>query len=196
MPTKPLTCMDNMADDAKVTRFQATILPHLASALNLARWLTGHDQDAEDLAQESYLRAFRYFDSFDGRNCRAWLLSIVRNVFYSSYRARQSAGVQIPIAELTEGLDFNTELLNFSANTEVEQVLMRHDDHRLVHQALQRLPAEFREILVLRELEDLPYKEISMVAGIPIGTVMSRLARARKMLADHLLKTCESGCLP
>lgn len=162
------------------------------SAFNLARWLARNDEDAEDIVQEAYLRAYTFFDGFRGDNGRPWLLQIVRNTFYTLHQQRKTEGESIAFDDALHGL--GTDDLGGAprAAHEPEAHLCRKDDRRELDRALMALPAEFREVLVLRELEDLSYKEISGIAGIPIGTVMSRLARARKQLA-HVLNLTKPG---
>lgn len=164
----------------KIAAFEQTFLPHLDAAYNLARWIVTNDQDAEDMVQEAFLRAFKYFDGFHGDNARAWLLAIVRNVCYTWLRENRS--------EL-----FNTSIQDdlFESDSEAnnpETLLQHYLNQNLVQRVLKDLPLEFREIIILRELEDLSYKEIAQVAGIPIGTVMSRLARAHQRLKESLIK--------
>ncbi len=159
------------------------MLPHLDAAYNLARWLTRNDQDAEDAVQESYLRAFKFFDGFRGDRGRAWLLGIVRNACYSRFQQNQAHRLETPFDEETHGIDGQDA--NAAPNNP-ESILSRHDDVRLLNEALEKLPVEFREMIVLKDLEDFSYKEIADIAVIPIGTVMSRLARARKLLLTHL----------
>ena len=150
------------------------MLPHLDSAYNLARWLTGNDQDAEDVAQEACLRALNFFDGFHGDDGRAWLLAIVRNTCYDWLRKNRGGVHQFaPPEELEMAAD--------SAPTpEAEQ--LRKADRQMVREGLEALPAEYREALVLRELEGMSYRQIAEVTGVPIGTVMSRLSRGRKRL--------------
>lgn len=162
-----------------ISRFESIVLPHLDAAYNLARWLTRSDQDAEDMVQEAYLRAFKSFDSFYGGNARAWVLTIVRNTCFS-WLAKNRA------RDLTISFDENPD----EAESEIptpEVLLLEREDKQVLGQALESLPAEFREILILRELEGLTYKEIAGVVGIPPGTVMSRLARARGRLKRSLV---------
>jgi RNA polymerase sigma-70 factor (ECF subfamily) len=147
------------------------VLPHLDSAYNLARWLVGSREDAEDVVQETYLRAFRYSSGFRGGDARAWLLTIVRNTSYSWLRKTRADEA---LAQFDE--DIHTGVIEPS---NPEQLLLQNADARLVEKALSELPVRFREILVLRELEGLSYKEIADVIGVPIGTVMSTLSRAR-----------------
>jgi RNA polymerase sigma factor (sigma-70 family) len=166
--------------------FNQAVLPHLDAAYNLARWLTRNDQDAEDIAQEACLRAFKYWRGFSGRDCRSWLLKIVRNTFYSWLRQRS---VQ---PELTD--DGETDA-NADNVPDPESALIQNADRDMLRAALEDLAVEFREAIVLRELEGLSYKEIADIAGVPIGTVMSRLARARKRLQSYLTKTASENCL-
>lgn len=158
--------------------FEQSILPHLAAAYNLARWLTRNTHDAEDVVQEAYLRAFRFFGGFRGGDSRSWLLTIVRNTCYTWMQQNRSS-------ELTIDFDAETERLE-SKDFNPEMKLLKTVDSQLLKQALEKLPVELREALVLRELEGLSYKEIADIADIPIGTVMSRLARARKRLQQCL----------
>jgi RNA polymerase sigma-70 factor, ECF subfamily len=166
--------------------FNQAVLPHLDTAYNLARWLTRNDQDAEDIAQEACLRAFKYWRGFSGRDCRSWLLKIVRNTFYSWLRQRSVQPV------LTD--DGETDA-NADNVPDPESTLIQNADRDMLRAALEDLAVEFREAIVLRELEGLSYKEIADIAGVPIGTVMSRLARARKRLQNYLTKTASENCL-
>jgi RNA polymerase sigma-70 factor (ECF subfamily) len=175
-----------LAASQKESRFQALVLPHIDSAFNLARWLARNDQDAEDIVQEAYLRAFKFFDGFHGEDGRPWLLSIVRNTFYGWYQQRKAEGGSIEFDEDLHGLGTDDSGGTQRADNNPEALLAQKDTRREVHQALKALSAEFREVLVMRELEDLSYKEIAGIVGIPIGTVMSRLARGRKQLAEIL----------
>ena len=161
----------------ELTAFNQTVLPHLDAAYNLARWLTRNDQDAEDVVQEASLRAFKYWKGFSGRDSRSWLLAIVRNTFYSWVRQRS---VQ---PQLTEDGEID-EVDNAVPNP--ENVLLQNANRDMLKAALDDLPAEFREAIVLREMEGMSYKEIADIASVPIGTVMSRLARARKRMQIHL----------
>ena len=163
-------------------------MPHLDAAYNLARWLSGNDHDAQDVAQEASLRAFRFFGSFRGENARAWLLAIVRNTFYTWLRKNRPP-------ENTVAIDAETlDLEDASANPEA--VNPRFADADAVRRAIADLPVEFREIVVLRELEGFSYKEIAELAEVPIGTVMSRLARARKLLQKRLAADFHPGDQP
>ena len=167
-----------MPEQNKLARFEQTVLPHLNAAYNLARWITRNDHDAEDLAQEACLRAFKAFDGFHAADGRAWLLVIVRNTCYTWLQQNRSR-------ELTTVFDEEIHSVESDAG-DPETLLLRSADKRLLQEALEQLPLEFREALILRELEGLSYKEIAEVAGIPVGTVMSRLARARKHLQQCL----------
>jgi RNA polymerase sigma-70 factor, ECF subfamily len=163
-----------------VARFEAAILPHLDAAYNLARWLTRHEQNAEDVVQEAYLRAYRYFDRFQGETGRAWLLRIVRNTCYTWLEnSKQHQAVRSLDEERDEpaGLPFDSE-----------SVLLVDLHRGIVEDALAELPPNLREVVVLREIEQLSYKEIAVVADVPLGTVMSRLARGRQQLQQLLLK--------
>jgi RNA polymerase sigma factor (sigma-70 family) len=159
-------------------RFEQLILPHLDVAYNLARWLIHNDQDAQDLVQEACLRAFRSFHSFRGGDSRIWLLTIVRNTCYSWLRQRRADDALIPFQE--ELHDVGSEALD------PEALHIQRINQQRLRDAIEALPVEFREVLILRELEDLSYKEISVIANVPLGTVMSRLARARKWLQRYL----------
>ena len=162
----------------KLERFEQVILPHLDAAYNLARWLARSDPDAEDVVQEAYLRAFRFFEGFHGGDGRAWLLTIVRNVYYSL--VGRSLAPEITTA-------FDEEIHSIPGDDlDPEKWALRRDESDQLQEAIEGLPQEAREVLVLRELEDLSYKEIAKIIEIPIGTVMSRLARARAALKARL----------
>jgi len=162
--------------------FEAVVLPHLDAAYNLARWLMRDGAAAEDVVQEAMLRALSYFASFRGFNPRGWLLQIVRNAAYDAMAPeRERQFVPLPEAGADEGGGL-PDLV--APEEDPEAALIRARDHCRVHRLIAELPVELREALVLRELEELSYKEIAEIAGIPIGTVMSRLWRARRMLAD------------
>jgi RNA polymerase sigma factor (sigma-70 family) len=158
--------------------FEEAVLPHLDAAYNLARWLTRNPQDAEDVVQDAYLRAFRFFSGFHGGNARIWLLKIVRNTCYSWLHQNRAQRMTTAFDE-----QLHTDL---AESQSPETLLLRKADGRLLSQALEELPPDFREVLVLLEFEGLSYKEIAEVLGIPIGTVMSRLARARHRLRESL----------
>jgi len=158
--------------------FEEAVLPHLRAAYNLARWLTRDDTDAEDVVQEAYLRAFKHFGSFHGGDGRPWLLAIVRNTCYTWMQHNRSPQLTIPLDDQLHEIE--------SKDLNPEALLLQSADSQMVRQALEDLPVEFREVVVLRELEGLSYKQIAEVAEIPVGTVMSRLARARKRLQQIL----------
>jgi RNA polymerase sigma-70 factor (ECF subfamily) len=158
--------------------FDQLIVPHLDAAYNLARWLTGNDRDAQDVAQEACLRAFKFFDSYRGGDARAWLLTIVRRSAWNWLQSNRRH---------EEAVEFDPELHEVPDLTATpEASLVRAGDVEGVRKAIAELPAIFREVLVLRELEGCSYKEIAEIAGVPIGTVMSRLVRARKQLQAAL----------
>lgn len=158
--------------------FAAVALPHLDAAYNLARWLTGSAQEAEDVVQEAMMRALTYFPSFRGENARAWILRIVRNAAFSSLKARTGAR-SVPLAEEDE--EEGTTLVD--PGDDPEAALIRARDLHRLDGLIARLPIELRETIVLRELESLSYREIAETTGVPTGTVMSRLWRARRLLA-------------
>ena len=158
--------------------FEQVFLPHLDAAYNLARWLTRNEDYAQDLVQEAYLRALKSFDGFHGTEGRPWLLTIVRNTFYTW--SRRTGPVDYTY-------DFDEALCGrASGEPDPETAQVMKSQKQLVAEAIERLPIEFREVIILRELEELSYKEIAGVTGVPIGTVMSRLARARKRLQSSL----------
>jgi len=158
--------------------FEETVLPHLDAAFNYARWLTRNDTDAEDVVQDACVRAIRFLSSLRDDDARAWLFTIVRNAWYS--RVSRKANV----AEGTRLNDGQDERPDNALDPE-ERLLQQHTI-ALVRASLEQLPVDFREVIVLREIEGLSYKEIAEVAGVPVGTVMSRLARARERLQTIL----------
>ncbi|HRD87924.1 MAG TPA: sigma-70 family RNA polymerase sigma factor [Accumulibacter sp.] len=165
------------------TRFEETVMAHFDAAYNLARWLARDEHDAEDVVQEACLRAYRFFGSFHGGNARAWLLAIVRNTYYTWLEKNRAQTLNVQYNEDTvAAVDYDMATTGDS----VERLLHAEDTRRCVHRALEQIPAEFREVIVLRELEDLSYREIAEIADIPLGTVMSRLSRARKLLLHAL----------
>lgn len=159
---------------AVTTPFEKSMLPHLDAAYNLARWLLRNEHDARDSVQEAFLRAFKARDRFRGGDGRAWLLTIVRNVCYSRLRVVRREKAPEAFDERHHGA------VDEPAENEARQ--SREADHARLNAALAALPEEMREVIVLHELERLPYREIAAVVGIPLGTVMSRLARARLRL--------------
>ena len=179
-------------EPSRAKRFERIFLPHLEAAYDFARWLARDDRNAEDICQEACLRAFKSLDSFQGESGRAWLLAIVRNTYYTWFTRNKPDAAAVPFDEETmiaageDGVDLESPLGS------IDRILQERDARRRVNGALEQLSQEFREVIVLRELEDLSYKEIAEIAKVPIGTVMSRLARARKLLLQHLRHTEES----
>ena len=165
--------------------FEAVVLPHLDAAYNLARWLVRDPVAAEDVVQEAMLRALSYFSGFRGVNARAWLLQIVRNTAYSA-RERDRSALLVPIAQNGDDAAIAEDAL-VSATDDPETALINTRRDRHVQKLIADLPPELRETLVLRELEELSYKEIAEITRTPIGTVMSRLYRARRFLARAML---------
>lgn len=162
----------------QLASFEALMLPHLDAAQNLAKWLLRNNQDAEDVVQEAYLRALKSFHGFHGSNGRAWLLTIVRNTSYTLLKKNRAV-------DLTTTFDEEKHVSDYESVSPAA-LLERTEDAESVRRAMDQLPVEFREILVLRHLEGLSYKEIADIAQIPPGTVMSRLARARAKLKECL----------
>jgi RNA polymerase sigma-70 factor (ECF subfamily) len=156
--------------------FEETVLPHLDAAFNYARWLTRNDTEAEDVVQDACMRAMRYFSSLRGEDARAWLFTIVRNTWYSRVTRR---------GNVTEAASLdNDEPPDDGLDPEAQ--LQQQQTVECVRAAIERLPVDFREVIVLREIEGLSYKEIAAIVRVPIGTVMSRLARARERLLAGL----------
>jgi RNA polymerase sigma factor (sigma-70 family) len=173
--SRPERGSDVLEGEDKV-RFEENVLPHLDAAFNLARWILRGHADAEDVTQEAMIRAYRFFGTFRAGDARAWLLQIVRNCCYTWLQKNR------PMEELTEAKE---KSLPQDRATPESLAIASHDRERL-RQALEQLPVQFREILVLRELEGCSYKEIAAITSRPIGTVMSALARARQQLRAHL----------
>jgi RNA polymerase sigma factor (sigma-70 family) len=172
------TSCDALEPEARKTEV-LQLLNHLDAAYNLARWLTHNDHDAEDIVQDAYLRAIRHFGSFQGGEGKAWLLTIVRNRCYDSARNK---GIRERSTPFDEDLH-NTPQVTLDPETS----LLQKERAGLLRDALAKLPLELREVLVLRELEELSYREIASIARIPMGTVMSRLSRGRQQLQQVLL---------
>ncbi len=172
-----------MQDSNTLANFEIFVVPHMAAAYNLARWLTRNEHDAEDVVQEAYLRAYRFFDAYRGDDCRAWLLTIVRNTCYTWLQQNRRASTVLD--EAMPELD--------STRSNPETLLLQSVDAELLRRALEELPLEFREVIVLREFEGLSYKEISAIVCVPLGTVMSRLARARDRLQQALSGRISKG---
>jgi RNA polymerase sigma-70 factor (ECF subfamily) len=172
-------------ESERLKAFEQVVLPHLDAAHNLARWLAGNDHDAQDVAQEACLRAFKFFGGFHGDNARAWLLTIVRNTFYNWLKKNRPAEIAGELDEkalAVEDVSVNAEAMN-----------LRLADAGVVRRAISELPLDFREMVVLRDMEGLSYKEIADLSDVPIGTVMSRLARARKQLQKKLAGEFQTG---
>jgi RNA polymerase sigma factor (sigma-70 family) len=163
--------------------FEETVLPHLAAAFNYARWLTRNDAEAEDVVQDACVRAMRFFSSLREDDARSWLFTIVRNTWYSRVSRRSGAAEPRPLDPTDDPVD---------SALDPEARLLQQRAVAQVQEALEQLPVDFREVLVLREIEGMSYKEIASVVRVPIGTVMSRLARAR----DRLSAVLKSPLLP
>jgi RNA polymerase sigma factor (sigma-70 family) len=174
--------IDRPESDRRTARFERLVMPHLDAAYNLARWLARDRHQAQDVVQEACVRALRFLDSCQGDDGRAWLLAIVRNTFYSMWRKRPSEETHAEIDD---------DSLLWGARPEAWDLdpaitYARKTDRERIDRALLRLPLEFREVVILRELEDLSYREIAEMLSVPAGTVMSRLSRARALLARYL----------
>ena len=179
-----------MTTEQDHARFESLAMPHLNAAYNLARWLTHDDHDAEDVVHESMIRAMRYIGSFRGDSARAWLLQIVRNTTYSWLRENRSGEVV--------ALDDTDDAWQLAAPAadEPPALAMRKADRRQINDAIAALPVVYREALVLRELEDFSYAEIARIADVPVGTVMSRLARARALMRAALTSDARPALRP
>jgi len=169
---------EGAAQEHELASFEAMMLPCMDAAHNLARWLLRNEQDAQDVVQEAYLRAFRSFAGFRGSNGRAWLLTIVRNTAYTLLKKNRTADLTTAFDEEIHATDYKS--------VSPATILEHAEDAELIKNAMDGLPAEFREILILRHQENLSYNEIGDILKIPIGTVMSRLARARGKLKQYL----------
>jgi RNA polymerase sigma-70 factor, ECF subfamily len=166
------------AADHNVWNFEKEVLPHLDAAYNLARWLSCNEQDAEDIVQDAYVRAFRFFSAFRGGNARGWILRIVRNTCYTWLRKNR------PMQSATE---FDENLFGPDPRTlNPEEALLQNANDKMLRHAMEALPLKLRDVLILRELEGMSYKEIAEVTGMPPGTIMSRLSRARAGLRRSL----------
>lgn len=172
--------MATFGDTARLGHFEATVLVHLDAAYNLARWLIDDDAAAQDAVQDACVRALRFFDTVSGPTPKAWFMAVVRNACMDVLRQRRTRGREETYDEETHGSRDG----EFTETP--ERVAIRSAEARTVRQAIAALPPEYREVIVLRELEEMSYKEISTVVNIPIGTVMSRLARGRDVLARRL----------
>jgi RNA polymerase sigma-70 factor (ECF subfamily) len=161
-------------------------MPHLGAAYNLARWILRSEQDAQDVVHDAILRACRFFEGFRGTNPRAWLLAIVRNSAWSFLEKKRGG-------ELDRNVEEESDVTEDATAETPEVLLLRSATQRLLNEAVEGLPPEFREVVVLREVEGLSYKEIAEVAAIPIGTVMSRLSRARRQLQATIARREQAG---
>jgi RNA polymerase sigma-70 factor (ECF subfamily) len=173
----------------QVASFEQVVLPHTGAGYNLARWLLRNDHDAEDVMQEAMVRAFRFFDGFSGTNPRAWLLAVVRNSAYTFLQKNRAREL---------GIEFDEELHSepdSDGRTPVtpEVLVLRSVQQRSLNEAVDALPVEFREVFVLRDMEGLSYKEIADLVHIPVGTVMSRLCRARRRLQAAIARREQAG---
>ena len=173
--------MIRFGQSSRQAEFESAILPHLDAAFSLARFLLRNDHDAEDVVQDASLRAFRFFDSFRGQNSRAWFLRIVRNTAFTALKRTHGHEGEVAFDEELHSPE--------SPEPSVARRLDQAHDRETVRAAIEQLAPEFREAITLRELEDCSYKEIADIAGVPVGTVMSRLARARAQLAQILSET-------
>ena len=173
--------------DNKRGRFEAEVLPHLNAAYRFARWLSHSPGDPDDVVQEAILRAFRGFDALRGSDVKAWLLAIVRNCHSTALKQQQRRA----LVPLPEERDPHDGYAMIATTPDPESASIRRDDERTLERLISALPEEHREVLVLREIEDMDYREIATVTNIPIGTVMSRLARARAALKARWLKEVE-----
>lgn len=168
-----------MLEENNLPNFEQVVLPHLDAAYNLARWLTRNQQDAQDAVQEACLRAFRFFSTFQGGDARAWFMKIVRNASYTLLHANRS---------LQDAAEFDENV--FSPDSHVpnpEEAVLQGDSSALLRKALEKLPPNFREVLILREIEEMSYREIADITGMPAGTVMSSISRARHRLRQALI---------
>jgi RNA polymerase sigma factor (sigma-70 family) len=171
-----------LSDNGKLARFEAVVLVHLDAAYNLARWLTRDTAGADDAVQDACLRAFRFFDSLQGPSPKAWFMAVVRNASLDWLKDQRLRGMDDA---------YDEEIHTSGAAESTENTVARDADARWVHAAIAALPSEYREVLVLRELEELSYKEISAIVDVPIGTVMSRLSRGRDLLQQRLTESRE-----
>ena len=178
-----------MTERQRLDDFERAVLPHMNAAYNLARWLTRNDADAEDVVQEACLRAFRYFDGFAGESAKGWLLSILRHTCFT-WLAKNRPG---ELAPLDEELSDTVAAGDEGGPQTPERQLLAADDRGRLDRLIARLPVEFREVIILRELEELSYSEIAEITSVPVGTVMSRLARARTRLRQGWQRQHGSG---
>lgn len=171
------------AQEPELTSFEETMLPHMDAAYNLAKWLLHNEQDAQDVVQEAYVRAFKSFGGFRGSNGRAWLLTIVRNTSYTLLKKNRAADLTTPF----------DEEIHVEESLSPATIAEHSEDAELIRQVMEELPVEFREILALRHMEGLSYNEIADIAQLAPGTVMSRLARARSKFKQALMARINMG---
>lgn len=169
-------------DEGKRARFARLVLPHLDAAFNLARWLTRDTTQAEDAVQEAYLKAFRLFGTFRGEDAGPWIMAVVRNCCYSLMEKEGRAGSSVPFDDEAHGQEAVASAAVLRFPIDPEAVAIENADREELWRRLRALPPEYREVLVLREIHGCSYAEISRIADIPLGTVMSRLSRARRLL--------------
>jgi RNA polymerase sigma-70 factor (ECF subfamily) len=172
-------------------QLESALLPHLDAGFNLARWILGNDQDARDAVQTACERAILYFSALRGSESRAWFLGIVRNTSFTAMEQRSGRRYDLDVADIADGAS-ELEMLG-SASERPDSLFERKAARDSVNRVLQGLPAVFREVLVLREMEQLSYEEIASVTGVPLGTVMSRLSRARATFRRDFLMQEEHG---
>ena len=177
--------------ESKRSRFESSVSPHMDAAYNLARWLTRNDHDAEDVVQEALLRAFKFYDGFRGPDARSWILKIVRNTCFTWLQTNRPT--EIVAADIDELSDTSPLFACSSAMDDPETAALRKTEADQVDEAIASISPTFREIIVLREIEGLSYKEIASVIDAPIGTVMSRLARARSEIRRALVRASDPG---
>jgi RNA polymerase sigma-70 factor, ECF subfamily len=175
----------SLDEKTRLALFEQTIVPHLNAAYNLAAWLTRNKDDAEDVVQEAYLRAFRFFGGFHGGDGKAWLLTIVRNTCQTWLRREKGSRSVVMFDEQTHSPEL--------AKTNPEGMLLKKFDVGSLRECLEGLPVDYREVVILRELEEMSYQEIADVVKIPIGTVMSRLSRARQRLTECVAAKVNGG---
>src|ERR1700691_974928 len=173
--------------DEKRARFEAQVLPHLAAAYRFARWLSGVPADADDVVQEAILRAFRGFDALRGSDVKAWLLTIVKNCHLTTLTQQRRGAFE----SLPEEHALQDDETMIALSPDRESAAIQQDEKRTLDRLMSALPEEHREVLVLREIEEMEYRDIAMVTNVPIGTVMSRLARARAALKARWLQDTE-----
>jgi RNA polymerase sigma-70 factor (ECF subfamily) len=177
-----------MLSNNYIPSFEEVVLPHLDAAYNLANWLMRNKRDAEDAVQEASLRAFRFFPGFRGGDARAWLMKIVRNTCYTQLRANQP---------MQNSMEFDENVATPDSRVRnPEEVMLQTDTGDLLRKALEELPVSFREVVILRELEGMSYKEIAEITGMPTGTVMSSLSRGRCRLREVLTNLMNDGAVP